>query len=74
MSRLGAAAAPWVSHSGIPRRAKRDRWSSRKVAGDLPLDVKLPMETGKSPAETPFRIEIWRAHGPPALMGDRPSI
>ena len=51
-----------VSHSGILRRAKRDRWGPRQVAGTPPADVKLPAETGKLPVETPSRIEIWRAH------------
>src|SRR5215469_4537004 len=61
-----------VSHSGILRRAKRDRWGPRQVAGTRPADVKLPaktgklpVETGKLPVETPSRIEIWRAHGLP---------
>ena len=59
-----------VSHSGILRRAKRDRWGPRQVAGTPPADVKLPaetgklpVETGKLPVETPSRIKIWRAHG-----------
>src|SRR5215468_450257 len=52
-----------VSHSGILRRAKRDRWGPRQVAGTPPADVKLPAETGKLPVETPSRIEICRARG-----------
>ena len=70
-----------VSHSGILRRAKRDRWGPRQVAGTPPADVKLPAETGKLPVETgkvtsgnTFAYRDLARTPPPALVSARPSI